>query len=644
MKRGFLALGILTLATHTVLADYADKITKLARDCRAGKSNSCQKLAMMATEDPDGEVRKAAVEQLSDQPVLSKIAKTDSRTDVSLAAVERLTDQALLAEVVKTSAAATVREAAVKKLADQATLAEIARMDGDATVRLTALSVLRDEVLLAEVAKAASDPEVSQAAVTHVSDQKALADIAKHAEQAATRVVAAEQLRDQALLTDLAKAASDPRVRRASVQRLGDQAALTEVARGAGDWEVRRAAVVKLTGQTTLAEIARNDSEPEVRQSAVLTLADQVLLAEIARTSSDAATRSAAVTRLTDQAHLAEIAAKDNAWNVRSAAVSKLTDQAAVARSARRDSDPNVRSAAVWRLSDQTLLGEIARKDSDSYVREAAAEKLKLGARPDTRKIVTEIELIEKLELQGDSGQFTLAARDLRQLLAFVLTPYADGYFDRNRLVLIDEDGTVFRYVAVAPIVRQNSAWIANGAPLPLNEHDVTIDFATDRLAPAFKPRAGDARVSWSGTEARLRVLFEVAKNSRNVSLRFGPLPAVPLLSADEAARDYVIKDPKFIDESLPSTSQTDVLITGADASGFECSGQLDMRNGEYLLFADGAKHTWVGTVGAFGYVFSSDAARPLMFRVDRAKGYTHLKGTGTIKFPDGRTVVLAEK
>jgi hypothetical protein len=92
-------------------------------------------------------VRRAAVEDLTDQSLLADIAKTDKDSDVRQGAVAKLTDQALLAdlavqaalaEVAKTAEDWSVRLATVEKLTDQKVLADIAKTDQDGSVRRAA--------------------------------------------------------------------------------------------------------------------------------------------------------------------------------------------------------------------------------------------------------------------------------------------------------------------------------------------------------------------------------------------------------------------------------------------------------------------------------------------------------------------------
>ena len=71
-------------------------------------------------------VGKAAVETLTDQGLLAKVAMEGEDPAVGVTAVGRLTDQALLAKAAMEGKKVQVGEAAVGKLADQALLAKVA--------------------------------------------------------------------------------------------------------------------------------------------------------------------------------------------------------------------------------------------------------------------------------------------------------------------------------------------------------------------------------------------------------------------------------------------------------------------------------------------------------------------------------------
>ena len=115
----------------------------------------------------DSSVRRVAVEKLTNQALLAKIATTDSDGLVREVAVGKITDQALLAKIATTDNHAYVGQVAVGKITDQALLAKIATRDSDSSdssVRQAAVENLTDTALLNDLAESASVWEVRRAA------------------------------------------------------------------------------------------------------------------------------------------------------------------------------------------------------------------------------------------------------------------------------------------------------------------------------------------------------------------------------------------------------------------------------------------------------------------------------------------------
>ena len=91
--------------------------------------------------------RVAAVEKLTDQTLLAKIAVEDKHRWVRVAAVERLTDQTLLAKIAVEDKDWAVRKATVERLTNQTLLTKIAIEDEDRTVRKAASAKVTDLTL-----------------------------------------------------------------------------------------------------------------------------------------------------------------------------------------------------------------------------------------------------------------------------------------------------------------------------------------------------------------------------------------------------------------------------------------------------------------------------------------------------------------
>jgi hypothetical protein len=335
-------------------------------------------------EDNSWKVRRAAVEKLTDQAALAKIALEDKSGSVRRTAVKKLTDQDLLAKVALEAWYRDVRIAAVKKLADQAALGKVAADDEDWRVRLI-FKVIRAydsvpteyrerlirERLIADVLPAIrilSDPVVVSVIGDIVtvktyweSTNASYTGGTKHGEEFTCSI----KVRN--LPTSLSHTWST------YYPYITDSLGFESADVNAGD--LLGPAFDRLS-QAALAKIAQEDKDEDVRKAAVWELTDQSLLAKVAVEAGDRNVRRAAVWKLTDQAALAKIAQEDEGGDVRQAAVDKLIDQELLAKIAQEDEDGDVRQAAVDKLIDQGLLAKIAREDKNEDVRQAAKNRL----------------------------------------------------------------------------------------------------------------------------------------------------------------------------------------------------------------------------------------------------------------------------
>jgi hypothetical protein len=300
--------------TNTLHATTADEIGALSGKCANGDKQACEEL-------------RAAVEKLTDQALLAKIAVKEENPDVRQAAVYKLTDQALLAKIAVEDNNQYVRSAAVINLTDQNVLAKIVIEAVD----------FRFDV---------------REAFLHLTDQALLARIAIEAKNEDVRKNAVKDLTDQALRTKIAVEANDADVRATAVEDLTDQAMLAKIAVEDNSTSVRATAVGKLTDQALLTRFAVKDNSSDVRAIAVEKLTDQALLAKVAIDAKDSDTRKAAVEKLTDQAPLAKVAVAAINADARRATVGKLTNQTLLAKIAIEDKDPITRLLAIASMAE----------------------------------------------------------------------------------------------------------------------------------------------------------------------------------------------------------------------------------------------------------------------------------------------------
>ncbi len=337
-------------------------------------------------------VRAKAVNKLSNQTRLSKIAVFDEEEYVRKAAVRRLTDQKLLAKIARIDKNKEVREAAVTILTSQSVLSEIAKTDESLIVRFGAAKKLRDRSVA----------------------QTAFAEIAKKENPRENPLdlplrEALDFLDDQALLAEVAETALDPEARRVAIGKITDQAALAEIAVANENWEERQAAVKRVTDQALLAKIIKSAGKSI---AVVKRLTDQALLSEIAQTDEDEEVRCAAVAKLSDQAVLAKVAIEDKSSSVRATAVRGLADESTLAQIAKNDGNLHVRWSAAEKYFDLTKPGAIGGAGQDPLGRTAANHQVVIA-------VLAEIALVGE-----DADDSKRAAEKLADLAA--LTPHPD--------------------------------------------------------------------------------------------------------------------------------------------------------------------------------------------------------------------------
>lgn len=115
------------------------------------------------------------------------------------------------------------------------------------------------------------------------------------------------------------------------------------------------------------------------------------------------------------------------------------------------------------------------------------------------------------------------------------------------------------------------------------------------------------------------------------------------------APEPFAIKDERLIDRSIPEGIASDVALEQKGGRIFArkypgVSGTIGLStDGRPALWGHGSKHMYIGEVKDIGegYSFKSAEDDPLQFKVDKDKGYTYVKGKGTVTTPNGRVINL---
>ncbi len=266
MKKKYFLIIILAIYSFNIVLPQSSekKVNKLAKKCSKGHIKSCEKLKQIAISDDASRVRKAAIENLTDQSVLTEIAKNDARRAVRIAAINKITDQKVLFDIAKNESNSDVRKIAINKITDQNLLFDIVKNDtrygvrGEANKRIDDLTVkiiekTIDQDVLANFAKNNTSQTVRIAAINKITDQNILADIAKNVEYYLDQITVVEKITDIKVLADIAKNNTDPNIQRAARKR--------RIA-------LNTATIEKITDQSILAEIAKNDDYKSARHTA----------------------------------------------------------------------------------------------------------------------------------------------------------------------------------------------------------------------------------------------------------------------------------------------------------------------------------------------------------------------------------------
>ena len=171
-------------------------------------------LEAMLRDDPDAQVRRAALKKVQDPVILAERARDDEDESVQDAAEERLLQIALESRQDDVAQAAL---AAVQQIRRVVQVARSARLE---PVCRVALDRLEDAASLASVAKAADSAEIRLAALERIDALAPLADVAGKSEHRDVTLKALERIDDVGALKRIAAHARSKAAGRRARQRL----------------------------------------------------------------------------------------------------------------------------------------------------------------------------------------------------------------------------------------------------------------------------------------------------------------------------------------------------------------------------------------------------------------------------------------
>lgn len=349
-------------------------------------------LIRIAREDNDDDVRQAAIGKIDDGEVLARIAMTGPIAGAHRAALAKIDDQSAIARVVTSAMDLRVREAAVEKVTDQTFLASLMTGASPSSIRVAAASVLTDQAQLARLAEDDPDASVRASAAAKLTDFTLQGKLASSDADAAVRLAAASG--DEGLLAKLATEDEDPSNREAAIDMISSQEALFEIASKAMD------VGTDLLGDQFVMRASQD--------AALARLSDERLLAKIASKADDQRLVRAAIDRLSDKDRIRQVLTSDN-WFAREAAAKKVADPLVLLELITGEQDLDVLQAAVDRLADpmfDALLSRVElgasldlaqsalRNTAEAETAQAGSKRIITGSMPSAEKIAAHFDRV----------------------------------------------------------------------------------------------------------------------------------------------------------------------------------------------------------------------------------------------------------
>ena len=238
----------------------------------------------------------AAVENMTDQNELKRVAKEAPTDGARIAAAKKISDQSFISEIAKYDTEWFVRRAVVELLTDQFVLEYIRKNDKENNVASAASERLSNlyrweaekqaELRMVEIKKMTDQNQLVEIAINDKSSYKPFGYKGNKSWCAPFGCAAVESLTDQGLLHYVAKKAEEEEIRIAAVEKITNQSLLEDILEKCyGDYYICMAAVNKLIDQSAFAKVANNNNHYfEVRETALNKLTTKSQLKEIATT------------------------------------------------------------------------------------------------------------------------------------------------------------------------------------------------------------------------------------------------------------------------------------------------------------------------------------------------------------------------
>jgi hypothetical protein len=209
----------------------------------------------------------------------------------ALPAVEKITDQQKLIKIAKEANSWIVRKAAVEKLTDQNALIDVAINDKDTDVRKAAITKLDDDHLIALFEERISTIRRSNKHfieeilfVCYQTERFTKASLLTRLIKISEELIKAPQYADYAYGSEEldephfesyhADQIEPPKmtmksIRMSAVEKLIDESAFADIAKNDGNSHVRIVAIKTITDKRALIDIAKYDDDSDIREAAI---------------------------------------------------------------------------------------------------------------------------------------------------------------------------------------------------------------------------------------------------------------------------------------------------------------------------------------------------------------------------------------
>ena len=246
----------------------------------------------------DNQIREKAIDELSDQPIITMIAIEDIDFDIRKKAFNKITDQGELVMIIFKSKDSEIIDSAWAKLDEQEILMQIADTAKAAKTRIRAIYKIEDEPFLLKRSRVDISDAIRYAAVEQMKTDEILADVATGSYYYKLRRLARSRVTDSKLIAKIDETEANLQKKRKRIQLEKNQELLTEMALQGDCNIICLDATAELINQKALTKVVINSTDRNVAKLAFSKLYDEEGLEKVLQNASDNAIRLAASVKL----------------------------------------------------------------------------------------------------------------------------------------------------------------------------------------------------------------------------------------------------------------------------------------------------------------------------------------------------------